>query len=192
MDYTTDAVQIKRVQDKLAWMAQREGSLVRLEEPAGSGWTAEFEANQHVSLPADFREIVSRTAVGGTLPDVCNIRYWRPLWNMEIEDREASLDVPYPPAEDSRALRGELTEQANPSKLPGQILIMGGDHLGWSLVTAGPCTGEIWTIGDFGVRRAPACTFAQWLELVLDGNLEAYLTCCLTGEEGRRGRSPPL
>jgi len=189
MDYTTDAVQIKRVQDKLAWMAQREGSLVRLEEPAGSGWTAEFEANQHVSLPADFREIVSRTAVGGTLPDVCNIEYWRPLWNMEIEDREASLDVPYPPAEDSRALRGELTEHANPSKLPGQILIMGGDHLGWSLVTAGPCTGEIWTIGDFGVRRAPACTFAQWLELVLDGNLEAYLTCCLTGEEGRRGRS---
>ena len=189
MDYTTDAVQIKRVQDKLAWMAQREGSLVRLEEPAGSRWTAEFEANQHVSLPADFREIVSRTAVGGTLPDVCNIRYWRPLWNMEIEDREVSLDVPYPPAEDSRALRGELTEQANPSKLPGQILIMGGDHLGWSLVTAGPCTGEIWTIGDFGVRRAPACTFAQWLELVLDGNLEAYLTCCLTGEEGRRGRS---
>ena len=40
MDYTTDAVQIKRVQDKLAWMAQREGSLIRLEEPAGSGWTA--------------------------------------------------------------------------------------------------------------------------------------------------------
>ena len=189
MDYTTDAAQIKRVQDKLAWMAQREGKLVRLEEPAGSGWTAEFEANQHVSLPEDFREIVSRTAVGGTLPDVCNIRYWRPLWNMEIEDREASLDVPYPPAEDSRALRGELTEHANPSKLPGQILIMGDDHLGWSLVTAGPCTGEIWTIGDFGVRRAPACTFAQWLELVLDGNLEAYLTCCLTGEEGRRGRS---
>lgn len=187
MDYVRDAKQIKRVQDKLAWMARREGNLVQPEEPADPQWIKGFEADQHVSLPEDFREIVSRTADGGNLPDACNIRYWKPL--RIIDNCKVPLDVPYSPAEDLRTLRGGLAEIPNPSKLPGQILIMGGDHLGWSLVTAGSCFGEVWTIGSFGVRRAPACTFAQWLELVLDGNLEAYLTYCLTGEEGRMGRS---
>ena len=38
------------------------------------------------------------------------------------------------------------------------------------------------------IKRVPACTFAQWLELVLDGNLEPYLTYCLMGDGGRTGR----
>lgn len=185
-----NAEQIKRTLDKLAWMAEREGNLVRLEEQTGKRWLEEFEAEHGVCLPEDFREIVSRTADGGTVPDVCNIRYWRPLQN--VGDRDVKLGVPYPPAEDPKALRGELVQVPEPSKLPGQFLLMGGGRLGWSLITAGPCAGEVWTVGTFGVRRAPACTFAQWLELVLDGNLEPYLTFCLTGEGGRFGRSRRL
>lgn len=186
MDYTRDAEQIKRVQDKLAWMARREGNRVRPEEPAPRQWLEFLVEDKCIRLPEDYWEIVSQSADGGRVPDVCNIVYWRPLQNMG--DQEGKLGISYPPAEDSRALRGGLVYASKPSKLPGQVLIMGSDRLGWSLVTAGPCAGEVWTVGEFGVRRVPACTFAQWLELVLDGNLEPYLTYCLTGEGGRMGR----
>ena len=96
------------------------------------------------------------------------------------------------PAENPECFEGKLVQFHNVTKLPGQILLMGNEALGWSLITAGPCAGEVWTVGSFGVRRAPACTFAQWLELILDQNMEAYLTYCLTGEGGRRGRARHL
>lgn len=212
MDYTKDMEQIKRVQDKLARMARREGNLVRLEDRAPRQWLELLVEDECVRLPEDYWEIISQSADGGQVPDVWGVRHWRPLQN--IGDREVNLGVPYPPAEDPKALRGGLVRTSDPTRLPGQVLLMGNRALGWSLITAGPCAGEVWTVGRFRmkesraellptafsdsdmgtycVRRAPACTFSQWLEMVLDGNLEAYLTFCLTGEGGRFGRSRRL
>ena len=46
-----------------------------------------------------------------------------------------------------------------------------------------PYQGEVWTLGSFGGTRVPACSFSQWLELVLDGNLGAYIAFRVTGKE---------
>ncbi len=190
MDYTREAIQVKRVQDKLVSMAQYAPKLVHLEEPTGIEWLEKFEKEQNIRLPEDYREIISCTANGGWVPLVCNFFLWISLQN--IENQKMSLDVPYPPAENPECFEGKLVQFHNVTKLAGQILLMGNEALGWSLITAGPCAGEVWTMGSFGVRRAPACTFAQWLELILDQNMEAYLTYCLTGEGGRRGRARHL
>lgn len=72
----------------------------------------------------------------------------------------------------------EAAERGN-----GDLLLMGNEYLGWVLRIRGPYAGEVWTA--YGERRArvPGCTFSQWLELVLDSNLEHYLTHCLDGGE---------
>lgn len=64
----------------------------------------------------------------------------------------------------------------------GDLMLMGSGRLGWVLRIDGPCAGEVWTVCEQGMFRVPGCTFAQWLELVLDSNLEAYLVHCLAGE----------
>ena len=69
MDYTRDAQQIKRVQDKLAHMARREGNLVRPEEPVLLGGLEDLEEAEGVRLPEDYREIIRHSADGGQVPD---------------------------------------------------------------------------------------------------------------------------
>ena len=191
MDYTSDTQQVKRVQDKLASMA-RWTKLVKPAEPIDMYCLENFEAEQNIRLPGDYREIISRTANGGQVPGVQHYIRWMPLLDETPCAQKMSLAVPYPPAENPACLDGQLVAFPDATSLPGQILLMGGEAMGFSLITAGPCAGEVWTVGSFGVRRAPACTFSQWLELVLDDNVEAYLTYCLTGEGGRMGRSRRL
>ena len=59
---------------------------------------------------------------------------------------------------------------------------MGDGLLGWVLRISGPFAGEVWTVHRQELLRVPGCTFSQWLELVLDSELETYLACCLAGE----------
>lgn len=91
MDYTREAIQVKRVQDKLVSMAQYAPKLVHLEEPTGIEWLEKFEKEQNIRLPEDYREIISCTANGGWVPLVCNFFLWISLQN--IENQKMSLDV---------------------------------------------------------------------------------------------------
>ena len=175
MDYTTDSQQLKRVRAKLEWLVGSASRLAELEQPLGWDWVLGLERGQRVTLPEDYRQIIAETADGGLLPPFLSERYWRPL---RYQNRKQwRLDQPLPAAPPE----GELWDV---DRLPGQIPLMGGGELGWSLLTAGPHAGEVWTLGRSGAARTPGCTFSQWLELVLDGNLGRYIGFCLTGEEG--------
>ncbi len=116
MDYTREAIQVKRVQDKLVSMAQYAPKLVHLEEPTGIEWLEKFEKEQNIRLPEDYREIISCTANGGWVPLVCNFFLWISLQN--IENQKMSLDVPYPPAENPECFEGKLVQFHNVTKLP--------------------------------------------------------------------------
>ncbi len=186
-DYTKDMDQIERVAKKLVYMQRYSPDLVQLEPPAGRQWLEFFEEDGKISLPWDYRGIITGTADGGYVPDVCNSRHWRPL--QETGEACLSLDVPYPPAEKEEALRGYWVDISDAVSLSGQIFLMGNRNAGWSLITAGPCAGEVWTVKDSAVIRVPGCSFAQWLELVLDQNLEAYINVCLAGEDSRTVRA---
>lgn len=182
--------QIQRVADKLMSMQRYSPNLVRLRPPAERQWLAFFEDNEKISLPKDYKEILLKAADGGSVPDAFNSRYWHSL--QETGEKCLSLDVPYPPAEKEDVLRGHREEIPDAAALPGQIFLMGNGNIGWSLITAGPCAGEVWTVGRFGVVRVPGCSFAQWLELVLDQNLETYIKVCLAGEDSRIVRMSPF
>lgn len=169
--------QFRRVRDKARQLAARFPQLMHLEPPVSLSWAAEFERDRGVTLPEDYRWVITHVADGGLLPPFSDERHWRSL---RLGGRPATpFGVPFPLTESRR--NGEGTAEA--ASLPGQFLLMGNAALGWSLITAGPCWGEVWTVGEFGALRVPGCTFSQWLELVLDGNLWAYMAFCMTGQD---------
>ena len=179
MDNTEMERQVDLTLEKLTLKARLAPKLVRLEEPEHLEWLEEFEEEKNIDLPWDYREIILNCADGGYVPDVLSKRYWRPL--CEMVDMVGPLDVPFLPA-----AAGDVT------RMPGQLPLMGHEDLCWSLITAGPWKGEVWTLGQFGALRLPGCRFAQWLELVLDGTLEPYLVHGLTGAKGRQAWVQPL
>lgn len=174
-----DKAQLQLTQEKLMLKAKLSPKLLRLDEPVDPDWLEAFEAERNIDLPWDYREIILNYGDGGYVPDVLSKRYWRPL--EEMAEIAGPLDALFLP-----------TAAEDVTRLPGQLPLMGHEDLCWSLITAGPWKGEVWTLGHFGVLRAPACSFAQWLELVLDGTLEPYLTYCLTGAQGRQAWVRPL
>ena len=187
MDGTKDMDQIQRTADKLISMRRYSPNLVRLNAPVDGQWLAFFEENEKITLPQDYREIILGTSDGGELPEACGSRRWRSI--QETGENDLFLNVPYPPAEKEEALGGHWYKISDAGALPGQIFLMGNRNRGWSLITAGPCAGEVWTAGKQGVVRVPGCSFAQWLELVLDRNLEAYMNVCLAGEDNPKVRA---
>lgn len=178
---TYDRKQYNKAKEKLLWMQENCPKLMQLDLPADRDAVAQLEREQGVALPGDYRAIVVNVASGGLLPAFLNQRHWRNLWS---GGRNLRLGQPYPPAEQMESGGRQSVAVEAPDKLPGQFLLMGDAQLGWSLVTAGPCAGEVWTIGEFGAVRAPGCTFTQWLELVLDGTLPEYIRYCFTGMDG--------
>lgn len=176
-----DRKQYNKVKEKLLWMEKSCPELMRLDPPADRDAVAGLEQEQGIVLPGDYRVFVTNVASGGLLPAILEQRHWRSLWS---GGRDLRLGQPYPPAEQITPGGRQSVPVEEPDKLPGQFLLMGDARLGWSLVTAGPCAGEVWTIGEFGAVRAPGCTFTQWLELVLDGTLPEYIRYCFTGMDG--------
>lgn len=176
-----DRKQYNKVKEKLLWMGKNCPELMRLDPPADRDAVAGLEQEQGIALPGDYRTFITNVAAGGLLPAILEQRHWRSLWS---GGRNLRLGQPYPPAEQITPGGRQSVPVEEPDKLPGQFLLMGDGKLGWSLVTAGPCAGEVWTIGEFGAVRAPGCTFTQWLELVLDGTLPEYIRYCFTGMDG--------
>lgn len=176
-----DEKQYGKAKEKLLWMAEHCPELMQLDPPADRDAVAALEREQGIALPGDYKAIITDVAAGGFLPAFLEQRYWRDLW---LSGKNIRLGQPYPPAEQLTSGGRQSVPVEEPDKLPGQFLLMGDGKLGWSLVTAGPCAGEVWTIGEFGAVRVPGCTFTQWLELVLDGALPEYIRYCFTGMEG--------
>ena len=171
--------QVKRVKDKISWMRTNFPTLLNLDKPMTYNQMKEFERSQGIDLPDDFRQITTQVADGGCLPSFLTLRSWRGL-SMRNK-RELNLGVPFPA---EQLLSNQSTAWSEIKNLPGQIMLMGDlDVLGWALVCTGAYKGEVWTVGSFGAARVPGCSFAQWLELVLDGNLVEYISYCLTGKE---------
>lgn len=105
MDYTREAIQVKRVQDKLVNMAQYAPKLVHLEEPTDIEWLEKFEKEQNIRLPEDYREIISCTANGGWVPLVCNFFLWISLQNIENQKNVTGCSLS--PCGESRVFRGK-------------------------------------------------------------------------------------
>ncbi|MCI8808852.1 MAG: leucine-rich repeat domain-containing protein [Oscillibacter sp.] len=172
------ASQVQRVQQKLIAMQRCFPMLISLDPPVSLQWVVSFESAHGMTLSTDYVQIITQTADGGLMPSFLSQRYWRSLHILNSSRK--TMHLPFP-------LDGSFTQTDgafDAQSLPGQWLLMGGPDLGWSLITTGPFQGEVWTLGAFGATRAPACTFSQWLELVLDGTLGDYMQFCLTGMEG--------
>lgn len=168
MSNNFDQKQFDRVKHKLLYMNRVSPALVNLNAPWG-------QPDANAAYPEDYWKIVTEVANGGTLPPFFATRYWR---SIQSSAREASsLWEPFP------LTYSQYGAEMDPFALPGQLILMGDRELSWSLIVSGPCRGEVWTIGSFGALRNPACTFIQWLELVLDGNLLTYMSFCVTGKE---------
>ena len=169
--------QIRRACQKLDAMRRCFPTLIGLDPPVSQGWLASFEASCGVVLPLDYARIITQAADGGYMPSFLTQRYWRSFHILHSTHK--NLRQTFPLTESFIQDDGAFDFQS----LPGQWLLMGGADLGWSLILNGPFRGEVWTMGTFGAVRAPACSFSQWLELVLDGTLGDYLQFCLTGVE---------
>ena len=161
--------QIQRVCQKLKAMQQCFPTLIGLDPPVSLEWLASFEAACGVTLPLDYARVITETADGGYLPAFLTQRYWRSFHILHSTHKNLRQTFP---------LTGSFTRDDGAfdfQSLPGHWLLMGGPDLGWSLILSGPFRGEVWTMGNFGAVRAPACTFSQWLELALDGDRKSVV-----------------
>lgn len=169
-----DQKQYDRVKQKLLYMNQVSPALVQLNSPWGKQ-DADGTMNAGTVFPVDYQKIVTEVADGGVMPPLFPSHYWNSTQLATLT--VSSLQEPFPLTD------SKIEAETDLFSLPGQLVLMGDRELSWSLIVTGPCRGEVWTMGSFGALRNPGCTFLQWLELVLDGNLPAYTFSFVTDRE---------
>lgn len=175
--------QVKQVKLKLKQLQEGFPELINIDPPISEQWLSAYETARSIRFPEDFREVVTQAADGGFLPAFLYGRYWRSLHIHGSQSKRIQEPFPFTDT-------GKLSISVDdPVNLPGQYWLMGNKELGWALIVNGPFKGEVWTYGNFGAIRVPGCTFSQWMELVLDGNLGAYILFSLP-EKRKEKRLP--
>lgn len=164
-----------------------------LKQPISCELIETIEKRFHFSLPAEYRDFISKIGNGGSLcvpeEDSIELTEFGDHLNLEHIHEEFELQDSWSTTD------AEDFELFLEKKNKGYFMIASDDtdcNEYWLLIVTGAFRGEVWLMDDYGILRLPKVYFNEWLDLYLNHKLSSKIEELAAKEREKQKSSDPL